>query len=246
MNKTMFTHRSTKKEYMDHLTLKGDALYKNLDELALLNKLLGSASSLIDALNQIYNQHPLLFKNKNIIIGDLGCGKGDLLCAIQKWADKKNIYVTLIGIDANQTTIEYARTHSTSYPNILYKSISIFSPEFKQLEFDIVTINSFLHHLNTHEIESLFKQLSSQTHLAIIVNDLQRHWLSYFGFKCLSKLACFSPISQHDGSLSILRSFKKNELSSLIKHAHFDDYQIKWKWIFRWQIIIWLPLKDRT
>jgi len=45
-----------------------------------------------------------------------------------------------------------------------------------------------------------------------------------------------------DAPLSVLRAFKKHELRNVMEKTPMGDYQLKWKWAFRWQLII--PAKE--
>ena len=123
--------------------------------------------------------------------------------------------VELVGIDANSFMIEYATQKSQDYSNIHYKVINILSPEFTNMRFDIVCINSSCHHFSNEELVILFKRLAEQTKLAIIINDLQRHWISYYAIKFMSKIFNFSYLAKHDAPLSVLRAFRRDELVNI-------------------------------
>lgn len=225
---------------MDDLSLCGDELLANLDELEKLNAWFGSNKLLLRSLNRIYTTHAAIFRSRNIVIGDLGCGGGDLLRMINQWATAKGITVELIGIDANPFMIEYAAKKSRAFPAIRYQQLDIFAPEFERLQFDIVTINSICHHFDNASIIALLGNIERQTRVAIVINDLHRHWISYFAFKCLSSIFRFSQLAQHDGALSILRAFQRQELANLLHAANIKSYQLHWRWAFRWEAIIWL------
>ncbi len=234
----MFKHRSQKKELMDDLSLQSQALKKNLDELATYNQWLGGKRVLLSSLERIHQKYAAYWNEHNIVIGDLGCGGGDLLRAMAEWASAKSLAVELIGVDANPFMIQYSAQQSSS--NIHYKTVDIFSSDFTQIPFDIVCLNSVCHHFSDKELVHLFKQLAKQTHLAIIINDLQRHWLSYFAIKGITQLFPISPLAKHDAPLSVLRAFQKQELVHLLNQAQLNAYQIRWAWAFRWDIIAWL------
>lgn len=234
----MFNKRSESQELMDDLTLKDEALRKNLEELEAINHWLGGQKLLIGTLDKIHKKYTQHFNNKKIVIGDLGCGGGDLLRAIHQWAKLKNVEVELIGIDANSFMVNYAIEKSRPYPNLQYRVLNIFSPEFKKIPFDIVTMNTVCHHFSDAELVTLFSELKKQVSLAVIINDLQRHRISYVAIKCLSILFNFSYLARHDGPLSVLRAFHKIELMALLEKANINFYHIKWRWAFRWEVII--------
>lgn len=235
----MFNKRSHEKELMDDLTLGGHASRKNMQELEVVNLWLGGKKTLISALNKNHRKHPHSFENKKIVIADLGCGGGDLLRAIHDWAKEKNLNADLIGIDANPFVIQCAVKKSQGFDNARFKTVNVLSEEFKTMQFDIVCLNAFCHHLSDPDLVVLLKQLEKQTSTAIIINDLHRHWLAYLSIKWLARLLNFSYLSRHDGPLSVLRAFRKHELVDLLRCANIDHYQIRWRWAFRWEMIIW-------
>lgn len=234
----MFKKRSDKKELMDDLQIDEPSLEKNLKEIEFTNRWLGSRKTLIRALEILYKSDKQKFQDCNFVLADLGCGSGDLLRVIRAWAGSKQLKLQLIGIDANPFMINYARSKSELSDFIQYQQHDVLSAEFKKLQFDIITLNSFCHHFNNDELPQLLMQLQQQCKLAIIINDLHRHWLPFFGIKWLSFLGNFSSLAQHDGPLSILRAFKKNELDKIMQQASIKSYRIIWKWLFRWQVII--------
>jgi hypothetical protein len=41
-----------------------------------------------------------------------------------------------------------------------------------------------------------------------------------------------------DAPLSVLRGFSRREWIEILEEAGIKTYSIKWKWAFRWQVII--------
>jgi len=80
--------------------------------------------------------------------------------------------------------------------------------------------------------------LKNQVKTAIIVNDIHRHPLAYYSIKWLTSLFSKSSMVKFDAPLSVLRAFKRNELKSILKKAGVENYQLRWRWAFRWQLII--------
>lgn len=234
-----FSQRSGKKELVDDLALNDTALAQNLKELEAVNHWLGGKTTLISALDKVCQQHSRLIEAKTITLADLGCGGGDLLRAVHDWAKTKQLNVELIGIDANPFMVRYAIEKSRAFGKIRFETANVLSDAFKTMRFDIVCLNTFCHHLSDADLLKLLKQLKTQTSTAIIVNDLHRHWIAYLSIKWISRLLNFSYLARHDGPLSVLRAFRKRELTDLIKLADFDCYRIRWRWAFRWEVILW-------
>jgi len=235
----MFSKRADKKEWMDDLALDDPALTRNLQELEAVNNWLGGKTTLISALDEVCRRHLHLLEARTISIADLGCGGGDLLRAVHDWAEAKRLDVVLTGIDANPFMVRYAIEKSATSGKIRFETANVLSDAFKTMRFDIACLNTFCHHLSDADLIKLFRQLGTQASTAIIVNDLHRHWIAYVSIKWISRLLNFSHLARHDGPLSVLRAFRKRELIDLIERAGFDHPLIRWRWAFRWEVILW-------
>ncbi len=233
----MFNIRSTQKEIIDNLEFSDPLLIDNLKDMEKINTWLGFNSSLIKGIKKIYRKYSCY--NKKLLIADLGCGSGDALRSIQRWANAKTLNLKLIGIDGNPHVINYACLASVQYPNIYYQTSDISMLDDQVSAFDIVTLNNLCHHLQDEDLIRLLKYLRQNTHLAIIINDLHRHFLAYLGIKILCVIFKFSSITKHDGPLSVRRAYKKNDIKNILNLANIFGFEIKWRWAFRWQVIIW-------
>jgi hypothetical protein len=135
--------------------------------------------------------------------------------------------------------VRYAVEKSRTFGKLRFETANVFSDAIKTMRFDIVCLNTFCHHLSDADLIKLFEQLHTQTSTAVIINDLHRHWIAYLSIKWISRLLNFSYLGRHDGPLSVLRAFRKRDLIDLIKAAAIDCYRIRWRWAFRWQVILW-------
>lgn len=227
------TYRSEEEEIMDDLNYDGEILHDSLDKLAKINKWLGGNNVTINGLKTLLKKHP---KDTPITIIDLGCGGGDVLRDVAHFGQKNGYRFKLIGLDANPNTIKYAIELSRNYDNISFTTINIFSDAFKNLKYDVVLSTLFLHHFKEEELITFLTPVLKKAKLGIVVNDLHRHKLAYYLFKLLCITISNKTISQ-DGLTSILRGFKRKELEIISKKIN-TDYQIKWKWAFRYQWIL--------
>lgn len=224
---------------MDDLACDGEVVFQTLRELDVINHWLGGNAVTINALKKRWRIIP---KEDTITIADLGCGSGEMLRIISKLAEGENRKVKLIGFDANAHIIEYARNHSREFPTISFESTNVLSKEFQDQQFDFVLATLFMHHFNERELIEIFSSLKRQTRSAIIINDIHRHPLAYYSIKWLTQLFSRSAMVRFDAPLSVMRAFKKREFDSVMRKSSITDYSIKWKWAFRWQLII--PLHD--
>ncbi|MDQ3393860.1 MAG: methyltransferase domain-containing protein [Bacteroidota bacterium] len=232
----MFNTRSVEKEIMDDLEGGGQEMDQALRELETINLFLGGNNVSINGLKILLNDRNT--KNKTIKIADIGCGGGDILKLLANWGRKRGYRFELIGIDANPHVVAYAKINTRQYPEIQYQMANIFSDEFRNQNFDIIHCCLFTHHFNNIELVDLLSNLKKQARLGIVINDLHRHWLAYYSIKVITTLASKSNMVKNDGPISVLRAFKKQELVKILDTAQLFKYSIKWKWAFRWQLVI--------
>ncbi len=227
------TNRSKEIEIMDDLDMSGELLINSLDKLAIINKWLGGNKITIDGINTILKDQP---KDKTISLVDLGCGNGDILRRVAHFGRKNGYKFELLGIDANQTTIDYAIELSASFPEITYRKEDVLSKEFESHRYDIAMCTLFLHHFEDQVALDFIQTLLKNAKIGVVVNDLHRHWLAYFLFKLLTSVIDNHMI-RRDGLTSILKAFKRIDLDRFSEKINFKS-TITWRWAFRYQWII--------
>lgn len=229
------TYRTQETEIMDDFFLEGKELQEALDKIASINRLLGGNKLTLHGLKTLLKKSDA---TKIITIADIGCGNGDMLRMLANYGKKNNLNLTLIGIDANAFTINYARKLSTEYPNIEYVCVDIFSDDFSAIEYDIVLCTLTLHHFSNEEILNIMTTFNKNANIGIVINDLHRSKLAYLLFEKVCAVFKLNKMSREDGLISILRGFKKKELENFSKKLDLKNYTINWKWAFRYQWII--------
>lgn len=231
---SMFTQRSQQIEIMDDLTIQGQVIDFTLRELEVINRLLGGNRVTLNGVSRLLKGK---IKSKVTIV-DLGCGGGDILKLVAQWGRKNNQPMKLIGIDANPNIVAYAQSNSLTYPEISYEAINIFSKAFRQQQFDIVLATLFTHHFTDDELADLFQSLKKQSAIGIVINDLHRHWFAFHSIAVLTRFFSKSYMVKADAPLSVLRAFRKHELENILDKAGIHAYSLRWRWAFRWQLII--------
>ena len=102
---------------------------------------------------------------------------------------------------------------------------------------DIIHCSLFCHHLKDDELAELFSYIKRYAKTGFVINDLQRHWLAYYGVQMITFMLNGSALSKNDGPVSILRAFKMAELNALLQKAQMQHYSINWKWAFRYLVV---------
>jgi 2-polyprenyl-3-methyl-5-hydroxy-6-metoxy-1,4-benzoquinol methylase len=227
------SNRSKEIEIMDDLEMSGELLINSLDQLAKINKWLGGNTITIDGIKTILKDQ---VKDRTISIVDLGCGNGDLLRKIADYGRENNYKFQLLGIDANQATVDYAVQLSAKYPEIVYQKEDVLSEEFTKHTYDIATCTLFLHHFEDEIALNFIQTLLKNAEIGVVVNDLHRHRLAYYLFNLLTSVIK-NRMTREDGLTSILKAFKRKDLEGFSKKLNFKS-TITWRWAFRYQWII--------
>jgi len=228
-------YRTDEPETMDDFAMEGEILRDALDKIAKINQLLGGNQLTLRGVQELIRN---ISKTTTITIVDVGCGNGDMLRNLADYGLKNDLEFQLIGIDANNFTVNHAQQLSRNYPNISYQCDDIFDKNFAKLKYDIVLCTLTLHHFKDNEIIQLLNVFNVNSNIGIVINDLQRSAIAYRLFQALCLVFRLNDMSREDGLISILRGFKKVELIDFSEKLKFSNYKIQWKWAFRYQWII--------
>jgi 2-polyprenyl-3-methyl-5-hydroxy-6-metoxy-1,4-benzoquinol methylase len=220
-----FSTRSTAIEIMDDLNCSGPMVNQTLIEIEFINKWLGGNAVTLSGFREVLKHYP---KNTPLKIADLGCGGGEML----------KVAATLTGIDANPHIIAFAENHATDFPEITFKTVNILSDEFYHIRYDIVLGTLFFHHFTKEELIATFAKLKNNHRCSVVINDLHRHWLAYYAIKFLTAVFSKSDMVKYDAPLSVHRGFTRTELKEILQAAGVTNFTLRWRWAFRWQVII--------
>jgi 2-polyprenyl-3-methyl-5-hydroxy-6-metoxy-1,4-benzoquinol methylase len=88
---------------------------------------------------------------------------------------------------------------------------------FVDASVDVVMCSQVMHHFDERGARRLIRELNRVARHAVIVSDLRRSWIAAAGFWLVSVLFRFSPITRHDGVISVLRGFTTSELAGWVR-----------------------------
>jgi 2-polyprenyl-3-methyl-5-hydroxy-6-metoxy-1,4-benzoquinol methylase len=227
-----FTKRSKEKELLDRNDIPFDDIRLNMKELDLINSKLGGHRITLKGFGSFIEGKGAI---KKLYITEIGCGGGDNLRVIKKYAEKKGIEVDLTGVDINPECIQYASSLKEN------KSISFIEADYihytAQHQPDIIFSSLFCHHFTEPELVYMVRWMKENSTLGFFINDLHRHPLAFYSIGLLTKLFSKSYLVKHDAPLSVRRGFKKEEWVNILRKASCDPFSIEWCWAFRWLIV---------
>jgi 2-polyprenyl-3-methyl-5-hydroxy-6-metoxy-1,4-benzoquinol methylase len=167
--------------------------------------------------------------SRPVRILDVGCGGGDTLRAIAHWAVQRNLPVELTGIDLNPNATRAAQEFSTKDPiaaNIdwITADVFIYAPN---PEPDIVLSALFTHHLSSPEIVRFLPWMEQHARLGWFINDLHRSRRAAFLFRFLPILLGWHHFIQHDGPVSLRRSFVPADWERMLAQANITEASVE-------------------
>lgn len=218
----MFKNRSLKLERIDTGDYTTEEYERFLREIRFINRYLGDNLTLKKTLlREIERQNLSEFS-----VLDIGAGSGEMLRAIAEFARKNNRKSRLYGIDLNEISAQITHKNSRNFAEINSIRADAFRLPFADKSLDYAICSLFTHHFQDAEIIKILKEMQRISRKEIFVFDLHRHFLAYLSYKIFCILFRISPLVRHDGSLSILRSFKPYELQSLGENAGLENISV--------------------
>lgn len=231
----MFKNRSYKKELLDEENIPRDLLFQNLRELELVNIWLGGLQITLAGLKTALKRSGK--SERAFKVADIGCGGGDALRAMARYTAKNDLQGSFIGIDLKSDCIDYAERTCAAYPSVSFIESDFREAIRKDPSITHVHAALFCHHLDDSELVELFR-FCREEKKTLIINDLQRHPLAYYSIWAITRLLRGSKLVKNDAPLSVLRGFKKKELRAYLEEAGIKNYSLRWKWAFRYLIIV--------
>ena len=151
-------------------------------------------------------------------IVDVGCGGGDLLRQIARWARKNGIAVQLTGIDLNPYAARAAAEATPKEIAITWVTGNVltYRPEKRV---DIVVSSLTAHHLEDEEIIALLRWMEATAQVGWFVNDLERSKWSCRMFSWVERMVEWHRFVRHDGPASFRRAFREEDWMGLLAAA---------------------------
>jgi len=227
-----FTQRSEQSEWMDDPDASPADLGSAFQDIEQVNRRLGGKKSMKSLLKHAAS---LKLINSTTEIIDVGSAGGDLTHFIA--TELRGNGNPVKGIDRNPEAYEFARKKFKA-PNLSFQCADVLKKNSYPSENYVVSSALFLHHFSESELVKLLTFWKKQNAKALLINDLQRTPMAYYGFRIISRLLNFSPMATFDGAISVLSGFTHRELTSLFNATGWNILHMRKSFPYRWEIIV--------
>lgn len=227
-----------------------DELARSLEDLEAVNRWLGGYRVLRQALAPL---RELDEASEPVRILDVGTGDGATLLHLRRWAPPGWRFV---GVELSPRIAAVARrrlrasgcpdppergaepTSGTARPGPppriqLLRGDGLQLP-FADDSFHAAVCTLTLHHFDDDTAVDLVREMARVAARKVVVNDLERSTLHYLGARILAATVWRnSPVTRHDGPLSVRRSFTRDELRSIGASAGLGVLRVARRFLFR-------------
>lgn len=210
-----FRQRSYELENIDKGTYTPAEYEGCLVELRRVNEWLGDAKALRNTLLKEIERLGL----RTFSILDVGAGSGELLRVAVQWARETNRSASLVGLELNERSARSILDESAQFPEISSVQASGLELPFPDRSVDYVISSLMLHHFDDEGAVGILREMGRVARRGIFVIDLHRNPVAYFFYTTVGNLFLHNRLIREDGALSILKSFKPDELEKLGQQA---------------------------
>ena len=174
--------------------------------------------------------------NAPLSLLDVGCGYGDMLRRIRRWARRTGRDMTLTGVDINPWAREAAEAATPTDASIRYLTSDVFA--LPEQRYDIVISALFAHHLDDEALVRFLRWMQAHARRGWFINDLHRHPVPYWFLRGLFAALPFNRLTVHDGPVSVSRAFVRRDWERLVAESGLERerIEIRWRAPFRWGV----------
>ncbi len=221
-------HRRDEAEWLDSADLNPADLERVLHDLATFNQIFLGHYPLLHWLGQAVRTSR---NGAPLTVVDVGCGYGDLLRAMRRWARRRKVDLNLVGVDLNPETIRIAQAATNPADRIDFHAVNVFDLA-ATTPIDFIVSSLVTHHLSDQEITEFIRLMERTARRGWAICDLQRNRFLYHFIGLASRLARFHPMITHDGQISVARSLTRGEWKQRIAEAGISSTDASIRWFF--------------
>ena len=225
----MLTQRDTAiSEMMDDLAQDDAALRRSLADIRRINTMLGWRRYAV----RIVSRRVCETGARSFSLLDLASGSADIPLAIARWAERAGISARIVVSDIHPVMLAVAREQTRDVPGVTVETCDALAPHSPDGSFDIALCTLALHHFSPDDAVRVLQGMA-RVGRCVLVFDLARARLAYYGALAMTRGLRMDPITCFDAPASVRRAYTVSELRDLARRAGLRDAQIGMRFPFR-------------
>jgi ubiquinone/menaquinone biosynthesis C-methylase UbiE len=200
-----------------------------LVELQRVNQWLGDARALRLSLLADIERAAL----RSFSVLDVAAGSGELLRVAALWARRNKLKGSFTAVELNARSAQAVLEKSGGLEEIESVRGDALRLPFADGSFDYSICSLFTHHLDDREVVLALREVWRVSRRRIFIIDLHRHPIAYYFYRTVGRLFLHNRLLREDGALSILRSFRPQELIDLASQAGLAEVHVERRFPYR-------------
>jgi 2-polyprenyl-3-methyl-5-hydroxy-6-metoxy-1,4-benzoquinol methylase len=219
----MRTRDALIRELLDVPQVDAQALALNLRDIRRINALLGwTAYSVKRVAAAVHADHLRSFS-----LLDVASGSADMPLAIARWSRREGISAHIVATDISDQVVSVAKKQAEGEHMIVVEKQNALQLPYADRAFDIVLCTLALHHFDPVEAVQLLHAMARVSKRAVLVFDVVRSPLAYWGAVLLTRGLWMHPMTCHDAPISVRRAYSAPELRRLAEQAGLGQVQVQ-------------------
>jgi 2-polyprenyl-3-methyl-5-hydroxy-6-metoxy-1,4-benzoquinol methylase len=176
-----------------------------------------TVNRLISGWRRVYRAHvrPALTRAGGTArVLDLGCGGGDVIARLARWAHTDGLRAEWVGVDPDPRALPVARRRSA--PGLSFRGTDSGALRSEGERFDVVLSNHVLHHLGDDELRAFAADSLALSRGIVLHADIERSPIAYALYAVAITPLAPGTFLRTDGLRSIRRSFRAPELAGVL------------------------------
>lgn len=198
-------------------------LAANFRDIRRVNQLLGGTSVILQHLPRLLAAIP---DSRPATILDLATGCADIPLAVARWANRRNLPLTIIASDSAPEVLALAHEAVAGHPGISLARYDARAVPLPDNHVEIVLCSLSLHHFAPDDAVQVLREMNRLARTGFILNDLHRGRLGYAAAWLAARLTTRNRLTRHDAPLSVRRAYTVAELAGLLRRAGIDHAAI--------------------
>jgi SAM-dependent methyltransferase len=183
----------------------------SLQDIARANRWFGGAAAVRRGLERTLGDLP---HGASLTLADLGTGLGDLPRAAMRWAARRGVRLSAVGLERSRVAARLAAAAGVPCAVGCAGTTPL-----RDKSVDLVLVSQVAHHLSDPAAVRLFRECDRVARQAVVVADLRRGRLGPLVWWVGARALRFAPVTVADGMTSLRRGFTTGELRRLLREA---------------------------
>ncbi len=212
--------RLNQEELLDDVGHDPGLLRASMEQVAAVDRWLGGRRGVRRIVRRVLDQTD----RSTLRMLDVGTGNGRVLAETADWIRSRGLAVTAVGIDMHPQIVPLAGERRQIHA---IRGDGCRMP-FATDAFDVATTILTLHHFDDDSAVALLREMARVTRSRVIVSDLERSHLHFWGARLLAETIWRSnSLTRNDGPISVMRSFTRTELGELATKAGLSEVRVR-------------------